>query len=94
MYIIIGVDNTGQFTEGFTINNSKRSALRDSVDQIEPQVECDIYPLIVSGHEIWIMEVKEGEDKPYFCSCKGTHNQPRPSHRQRRNDQCRPNALL
>lgn len=73
-YIIIGVDNTGQFTEGFTINNSKRSALRDSVDQIEPQVECDIYPLIVSGHEIWIMEVKEGEDKPYFCSCKGTHN--------------------
>ena len=67
-YIIIGVDNNGQFTEGFTINNSKRSALRDSVDQIEPQVECDIYPLTVSGHEIWVMEVKEGEDKPYFCS--------------------------
>ena len=67
-YIIIGVDNNGQFTEGFTINNSKRSALRDSVDQIEPQVECDIYPLTVSGHEVWIMEVKEGEDKPYFCS--------------------------
>ena len=67
-YIIIGVDNNGQFTEGFTINNSKRSALRDSVDQIEPQVECDIYPLSVSGHEIWVMEVKEGEDKPYFCS--------------------------
>ena len=67
-YIIIGVDNNGQFTEGFTINNSKRSALRDSVDQIEPQVECDIYSLTVSGHEVWIMEVKEGEDKPYFCS--------------------------
>ena len=67
-YIIIGVDNNGQFTEGFTINNSKRSALRDSVDQIEPQVECDIYPLTVSGHEIWVMEVNEGDDKPYFCS--------------------------
>jgi len=65
-YIILGVDNDGKFTEDFTINNSKRSALRDSVDQIEPQVDCDIYSLNVSGHEIWIMEVKEGEDKPYF----------------------------
>ena len=35
-YIILGVDNDGKFTEDFTINNSKRSALRDSVDQIEP----------------------------------------------------------
>ena len=67
-YIILGVDNDGKFTEDFTINNSKRSALRDSVDQIEPQVDCDIYPLNVTGHEIWVMEVKEGEDKPYFCS--------------------------
>lgn len=67
-YILLGVDNDGKFTEDFTINNSKRSALRDSVDQIEPQVDCDIYSLNLSGHEIWIMEVKEGEDKPYFCS--------------------------
>ena len=67
-YILLGVDNNGKFTEGFTIGNSKRSALRDSVDQIEPQVDCDIYPLNVTGHEIWVMEVKEGEDKPYFCS--------------------------
>ena len=67
-YIFLGVDNDGNFTEGFTINNSKRSALRDSVDQIEPQVDCDIYSLNVIGHEIWVMEVKEGEDKPYFCS--------------------------
>ena len=67
-YIIIGVDNDGQFTAGFTINNNKRSALRDSVDQIEPQVDCDIYSLTAKGHDIWIMEVKEGEDKPYFCS--------------------------
>ena len=36
-YIFLGVDNEGNFTEGFTINNSKRSALRDSVDQIEPR---------------------------------------------------------
>ena len=67
-YILLGVDNNGKFTEGFTIGNSKRSALRDSVDQIEPQVDCKIYPLNVTGHEIWVMEVKEGEDKPYFCS--------------------------
>ena len=67
-YILLGVDNDGKFTEGFTIGNSKRSALRDSVDQIEPQVDCDIYSLNVYGHEIWVMEVKEGEDKPYFCS--------------------------
>lgn len=67
-YILLGVDNNGRFTEGFTIGNNKRSALRDSVDQIEPQVDCEIYPLNVTGHEIWVMEVKEGEDKPYFCS--------------------------
>lgn len=67
-FIFIGIDNNGHFTEGFTINNSKRSALRDSVDQIEPRVDCDIYSLIVSCLEIWVMEVKEGEDKPYFCS--------------------------
>ena len=67
-YIIIGVEDDGQFTDGFTVNNSKRSAMRDSVDQIEPQVDCDIYSLTISGHEIWVMEVKEGDDKPYFCS--------------------------
>ena len=49
-YIIIGVDNNGQFTEGFTINNSKRSALRDSVDQIEPQVECETHRLVSGIH--------------------------------------------
>lgn len=67
-YILLGVNDDGTFVEGFTIDNSKRSALRNSVDNIEPQVECDIYSLTVSGHEIWVMEVKEGEDKPYFCS--------------------------
>lgn len=67
-FILLGVKNDGTFMEGFTIDNSKRSALRDSVDNIEPQVDCDIYPLTVSGREIWVMDVKEGKDKPYFCS--------------------------
>ncbi len=67
-FILLGVNNDGTFMEGFTIDNSKRSALRDSVDNIEPQVDCDIYPLTVSGREIWVMDVKEGKDKPYFCS--------------------------
>ena len=33
-YILLGVDNDGKFTEGFTINNSKRSALRDRLTSL------------------------------------------------------------
>lgn len=67
-YIFIGITNDGQFVKNFTINNSKRSAIQNSLDEIVPEVDCNFYPMTVLNHEIWVLEVAEGTNKPYFTS--------------------------
>lgn len=67
-FILIGITDRNTFTQGFVIDNAKRSAIQNSLESIEPEIECDIYPLTVEGHSIWVIEVPEGFDKPYFVS--------------------------
>ena len=66
--ILIGVDNKNGFVNGFHIDNSKRSSIQDSLDSVRPQLQFEFYPLTVDGHEIWVIEIPEGEEKPYFAS--------------------------
>ena len=67
-FLFLGVTNKNTFTEGFSIDNSKRSSIQDSLDAIQPELESQFYPLTVSGHSIWVIEVPEGDEKPYFAS--------------------------
>lgn len=67
-FIFIGVNNDNQILRDCTIDNSKRSAIQGSIGEIAPVINCEFYPLKVSGHDIWVIEVPEGDAKPYFAS--------------------------
>lgn len=67
-FVLIGINNKNDFVKGFSIDNSKRSSIQDSLDAIQPSVSCEFYPLSVQGHSIWVIEVPEGENKPYVAS--------------------------
>lgn len=67
-YIFIGIDNNGGFVKGSFIDNTKRSSIQDSLDAIQPAVSCEFHPISVQGHSIWVIEVPEGDNKPYVAS--------------------------
>jgi len=66
-YVLIGVDDHGAI-KGATIDNSKRSAIQDSIGEISPALHCDLYPVAVDvdGKEVWVVEVPVGRQVPYF----------------------------
>jgi len=39
-FVFIGIDNKNEFVKGFSIDNSKRSSIQDSLDAIQPAVSC------------------------------------------------------
>ena len=67
-FIFIGITNKNEFSKGFSIDNSKRSSIQDSLSSIQPELESEFYPLNVTDHPIWVIEVPEGNEKPYFVS--------------------------
>jgi len=67
-FIFIGVNNANQIVNDCLIDNGKRSAIQGSIGEIAPAVNCDFYSLKVLGHDIWVIEVPEGDFKPYFAS--------------------------
>lgn len=67
-YIFIGVTNGNRISRNLVIDNSKRSAIQDSLDSIQPKIDCEFYSLCLSGQNIWVIEVPEGDEKPYFAS--------------------------
>ena len=66
-YVLIGVNDNQGFSK-VSIDNSKRSAIQDSLDAIEPKLDCELYTVTIEGHNIWVIEVPEGNEKPYFSS--------------------------
>ena len=72
-YVLIGIDDHGT-VKGTTIDNSKRSAIQNSIGEISPALHCDLYPVDVDGTEVWVVEVPAGRQVPYFfggsCSSK------------------------
>jgi ATP-dependent DNA helicase RecG len=67
-FILIGINNKNEIVPNLFIDNTKRSAIQDSLDAIQPPISCKLYQLSVKNHSIWIIEVPEGDNKPYVVS--------------------------
>jgi ATP-dependent DNA helicase RecG len=66
-YVLIGVDNKDHII-GATINNTKRSAIQDAIRDITPILDVETYSVNVDGKPVWVLDVREGKDKPYVAS--------------------------
>lgn len=65
--LLLGVDDDNVI-QGCTIDNAKRSAIQNSIREIKPSLNCDIYAVDVDGKEVWVIEVPSGTQKPYALS--------------------------
>jgi ATP-dependent DNA helicase RecG len=63
--VLVGIDDHGVI-KGASIDNSKRSAIQDSIGEISPALPCEMYPIEVEGKEVWVIEVPAGRQIPYF----------------------------
>ncbi len=65
--LLLGVDDDNNI-KGVTIDNAKRSAIQNSLNEINPHVPTSFYPVEVDGKTIWVIEVNSGTQKPYALS--------------------------
>ena len=65
--VLIGVDDTNTI-KGITIDNAKRSAIQNSINEISPVLKCDFNIVEVDGKDIAVIEVPSGQNKPYVLS--------------------------
>ena len=73
--IVLGVDDDGQRV-GIDNSNQKISRVQDILNQIQPVIQTKVYKL----HNLIIIEINEGEHKPYTANSGfyvriGTNNQ-------------------
>ena len=65
--VLIGVDDANTI-KGITIDNAKRSAIQNSINEISPVLKCDFNIVEVDGKYIAVIEVPSGQNKPYVLS--------------------------
>ncbi len=65
--VLIGVDDANTI-KGITIDNAKRSAIQNSINEISPALKCDFNVVEVDGKNIAVIEVPSGQNKPYVLS--------------------------
>ena len=65
--LIIGVSDDNVI-HGISIDNGKRSAIQNSIDEINPHLATDFYSVEVEGKVVWVIEVNTGIQKPYALS--------------------------
>ncbi len=65
-FIFIGVDDKGKII-GCNITNSKRSAISDTITEISPQIDFEMYSADIEGKTVWVIDIPAGKDKPYIC---------------------------
>lgn len=65
--VLIGVDDKNVI-KGVSIENSKRSAIQNSIGEISPPLQCEFYIVDVEGKDIAVIEVPSGQNKPYVLS--------------------------
>lgn len=65
--VLIGVDDANAI-KGITIDNAKRSAIQNSINEISPVLKCDFNIVEVDGKDIAVIEVPSGQNKPYVLS--------------------------
>jgi len=65
--VLIGVDDANNI-KGINIDNAKRSAIQNSINEISPALKCDFNIVEVDGKNIAVIEVPSGSNKPYVLS--------------------------
>lgn len=65
--LLIGVNDANQLI-GVTIDNSKRSATQNSLEDIHPHLSCSLSFVEIEGKTIGVIEVPSGPNKPYVFS--------------------------
>ena len=65
--VLIGVDDANTI-KGITIDNAKRSAIQNSINEISPVLKCDFNIVEVDSKDIAVIEVPSGQNKPYVLS--------------------------
>jgi len=65
--ILIGVDDQNTIN-GVTIDNSKHSAIQNSINDITPSLHCSIHKVTIEEKTIVVIEVLSGSNKPYVFS--------------------------
>lgn len=66
-FLLIGINDSNEIV-GTTIENSRRSAIQGSLGEISPKIQYSFYPVEVEGKTVWVIEVPEGQHKPYIFS--------------------------
>lgn len=66
-FVLIGVNDDNQIV-GAEINNSKRSAIQDSIGEISPKPLYELYAVDVDGKTVWVIEVPSSKNKPHFVA--------------------------
>lgn len=65
--VLIGVDDANTI-KGIIIDNAKRSAIQNSINEISPVIKCDFNIVEIDGKDIAVIEVPSGHNKPYVLS--------------------------
>ena len=65
--VLIGVDDANTI-KGIIIDNAKRSAIQNSINEISPVIKCDFNIVEIDGKDIAVIEVPSGQNKPYVLS--------------------------
>lgn len=65
--VLIGVDDANTI-KGIIIDNAKRSAIQNSINEISPAIKCDFNIVEIDGKDIAVIEVPSGQNKPYVLS--------------------------
>ncbi|PJC62206.1 MAG: ArsR family transcriptional regulator [Flavobacteriales bacterium CG_4_9_14_0_2_um_filter_32_27] len=65
--LLIGVSDNNVI-QGVEIDNAKRSAIQNSLNEINPHLPTEFYPVNVEGKTVWVIEVNTGTQKPYVLS--------------------------
>jgi len=65
--LLIGVGDDNQII-GAEIDNGKRSAIQNALNEINPHLPTKLYQIALAGKLIWVIEVNSGDQKPYVLS--------------------------
>ncbi len=65
--LLLGVADDNSIV-GAQLDNAQRSSLQNSLNEINPHLECEIYAVSINEKEVWVIEVNSGIQKPYVLS--------------------------
>jgi ATP-dependent DNA helicase RecG len=65
--LLLGVNDNNQ-VKGIHIDNAKRSAIQNSLNEITPTLYCSLQTVDFEGFTIGVIEVPSGSKKPYVLS--------------------------